>query len=169
MGATEGLKQFAAAMIPVILTGASVLAGLWVIAMAIKKMTVIGDHRHGGQDATWGGVGFSLLIGALLLQFSSTMNDVSELITGSQIQDVHGVLSYVDSKGSSFSAYHSVLEAVLIWIVFLGWISAFRGFLKWNQAANGQSQGSDPFWVGLWHIIGGALAINLGGIVNSFV
>lgn len=168
MGAAAGLRDFAAAMMPVIFSGASVFAGLLIIAMSIKKMVVIGDHRHGGQEATWGGVGFGLLIGALLLQFSSTMNDVSGLLFGSQIQDVRGVLAYVDSKGTSISAYRTVLEAVLVWIVFLGWISAFRGFLKWNQAANGQSQGSDPFWAGLWHIIGGAAAINLGGIVNSF-
>jgi hypothetical protein len=167
-GAAEGLRQFAAAMIPVIFTGASVLAGMIIIASSIRKMTRLGDQGGGADQPTWGGVGFGLLIGALLLQFSSTMNDVSDLLFGTKIQDVRGVLAYVDTAGGKIGPWKVVLEAVLMWVVFLGWISAFRGFLKWNQAANGQSQGSDPFWAGLWHIIGGAAAINLGGIVNSF-
>lgn len=169
MGAAAGLRDFAAAMMPVIFSGAAVFAGLLIIASSIKKMVTMGDRSSSAEQATWGGIGFGLLIGALLLQFSSTMNDVSDLLFGTRIQDVRGVLAYVDSKGgSSLSAYRAVLEAVLMWVVFLGWISAFRGFIKWNQAANGQSSGPDPFWVGLWHIIGGAAAINLGGIVNSF-
>lgn len=169
MGAAAGLREFAVAMMPVIFSGVAVFAGLLIIASSIMKMTRLADERGGSEQATWGGVGFGLLIGALLLQFSSTMNDVSDLLFGTKIQDVRGVLAYVDSKGTSIGAWRAVLEAVLMWVVFLGWISAFRGFLKWNQAANGQSQGgSDPFWAGLWHIIGGAAAINLGGIVNSF-
>lgn len=166
----NGLRQFAAAMMPVVFSGAAVLAGLIIIASGILKMARLGDDQrsNSGGEASWGSVGFNLLVGALLLQFSSTMNDVSDLLFGTPIQDVRGVLAYVDSTGGRIGPWRTVLEAVLMWVVFLGWISAFRGFLKWNQAANGQSQGGDPFWQGLWHIIGGAAAINLGGIVNTF-
>lgn len=171
-----GVKAFASSFIPVIAGYASVLAGFVIIGSAISNFTKLGDGNYRGTESgvTWGSVGLRLLIGGMLLQLSTSMQGVSEMLFGLPIQDYRGVLAYANARSAGGPGpWAQVMEVALLWVVLLGWVAAFRGFLQWNTAASGGggSGGSagDYFWKGLWHIIGGGVAINLSGAISSFL
>jgi hypothetical protein len=110
-----------------------------------------------------------LLIGGLLLAFSSSVEEVSRLVTGSGIQDYHQVLAYAPIAAQS-DMWKKVFEVCLLWVTVLGWAGAFRGLLHWHQAASGggQGQAGDLFFRGFWFLIGGALSVNIAGALQSF-
>jgi hypothetical protein len=167
-GSLAGLRTFAVSYIPPILTALSVLAGMALIFKAMFELAKAGDERSGQNDGIWGRIGLRILIGAALLQFSSTMSEVVTLVFGAPPQNYRNAMAYIPISGANANYWRNVLDLVLTWVVIIGWISAFRGFLKWNSAASGApSSGGDPFWQGLWHILGGALAINIGGVFNA--
>lgn len=59
----------------------------------------------------------------------------------------------------------SVISAVLAFVMILGWISFIRGWFIIRDVAEGNSQAS--LMAGVTHLFGGALAINLGGVLNA--
>lgn len=76
------------------------------------------------------------------------------------------MMGTVIPAGAGGSFWTLLMNTCLVWVATIGCIGMFRGFLLWNKAgagdsAMGQSSG-DYFWRGLWHIIGGAIAINIG-------
>lgn len=169
----SAMQTLAANVVPPVLTAASVLAGMVLIMKALLAMTRAADNggRGGPNDSGWGGIGASLLIGALLLQFSATMNDIVSLLFSAPPQNYRNALAYMPISGGGSNYWKTVLDVCLMWVVVLGWVAAFRGLLKWNAAANGaqSSSGGDLFWQGLWHIVGGAMAINIGGLAGSLL
>lgn len=164
-----GFRGLAENLVPFLLTGAAVLAGLGVIFFAIRRIYQAGLPGHHGQRVSWGGVALQLLIGGLMLRLAGFMQDLSQLLFGTGIQDIRGVMAYVPLSGTA-SAWSEVLEVVLLWVLMLGWLGAFKGLLLWNKASYGgdSGQGGDYFWRGFWHLIGGAAAVNLTGMLQSF-
>jgi len=167
-----GSRAFAENAINLLLPPLAVLIGLWVIYSAIRKLAEKGNPRQsmGGRDATWGGIGMQLLIGGLLLRFGATVEDISLLITGAEIQGYQGVMAYAPMPQGG-GAWQQVIEVCLLWVVMIGWAGAFRGLMLWNKAADGGGgggNGGDLFWQGTWHLIGGALAVNMTGAIRAF-
>jgi hypothetical protein len=167
-----GARAFAEAFIPFLLTALSVVAGFFVIYSAIAAIfRKGGDGRSSSPDVGWGSIAVRLLVGGLLLRFGATVEDLSVLITGETVQDYRGVLAYSPIPASA-GPWIQVFEVCLLWVVMLGWAGAFRGLLLFNKATNGGGGGGsagDLFWQGTWHLIGGALAVNMAGAINSFI
>lgn len=164
-------KSFANSFIPLLLTGLAVIAGLVILYFAIRDLYRKGEGRHAGQEVGYGAIALKFLVGGMLLRFGAFMQDISFTLFGAEIQGSTGVLAYMPI-GVQAGFWKQVLEVCLLWIVMLGWAGAFRGLLLWNSAANGgQSGGSsgDLFWRGLWHLIGGAVAVNLTGAIQAFL
>lgn len=166
----NGATSFANSFIPFLLTALAVVTGLYLVFSAVvsiyKKSSDVRD-----QESSYGAIALRLLIGGMLLRFGATVEDVSLLITGTQIEDYRGVLAYAPLPEGA-GLWRQVMEVVLLWVVMLGWAGAYRGLLLWAKATNGGGSGGnggDLFWQGIWHLIGGALAVNLSGAINSFV
>ncbi len=169
-----GSRALAEHFIPFLLTAVCVLAGLFVVFTAIREVYQKGSESRmgmgGGRDVAWGGIAVRLLVGGLLLRLGSTVDDVAVLLTGAGVQDVRGVLAYMPlPSGGGF--WTGVFEVCLLWVVMLGWAGAFRGLLLWNKAADGGGggNGGDHFWQGFWHLVGGAAAVNLSGMIKAFL
>jgi hypothetical protein len=168
----QASQAFARNFVPVISGSLAALIGLYLVGSSVVTLIRMGDPQRSGADATWVGVGVKLLIGAMLLQFTATMQNVSQLIFGVSIQDYHGALAYAPiPQGSGGQLARQVFEICLVWFAMLGWIAALRGLFLWSTAANGNSggQGGDAFWKGVWHIVGAACAINVTGFIQSFL
>ncbi|MEK7801658.1 MAG: hypothetical protein AAB276_04305 [Pseudomonadota bacterium] len=58
----------------------------------------------------------------------------------------------------------AVISTVLVFMTIVGWISFLRGFFILRDVAEGHGQAS--LMVSLTHIFGGALAVNLGPLMN---
>ncbi|HWS26694.1 MAG TPA: hypothetical protein VN259_09020 [Xanthomonadales bacterium] len=169
-----GAQAFAENLIPFLVGAAAVVVGLVVIFSAIRnvyQMGATGRASASGNEVGYGGVAMKLLVGGLLLRFAATLQDTSQLLFGVAIQSHHGVLAYAPLPAQA-GMWRQVLEVVLLWVVMIGWVGAFRGLMLWNSAANGGGSGGssgDLFWRGLWHLIGGATAVNLTGAVSAFL
>ncbi len=168
----NGARAFAEAFIPFLVTALTVVAGLIVIYSGLSALFRKGsDSRSQGSEPGYGGIAVRLLVGGMLLRFGATVEDISLLLTGAGVQDYRGVLAYSPLPGGN-NAWTQVYEVCLLWLVMIGWAGAFRGLLLWNKASNGSSGGGsagDLFWQGTWHLIGGALAVNIAGAIKSFI
>lgn len=169
----KGSEAFANAVIPLLVTAVSVVAGLYFVYSALVSVFRKGaeGRQMSGQEPGWGGIAFRLLLGGALLRFGATVEDLSVLITGAGIQDYRGVLAYSPLPASA-GPWKAVFEVCVLWIVMIGWVGAFKGLLLWGKASSGGGSGGgsgDLFWQGTWHLIGGALAVNLAGAIKSFI
>jgi hypothetical protein len=173
-GATvlSGLGAFAKNIVPFIIGSLAVLAGLWLMfdaARAMYRMNERGAQSNGGT-LTWGRVAGQALIGAMLLRYARTMQDISELLFGSPIQDASAVMAYFPAA-QGLGKWAETMNVALLWVVALGWIFGLRGLLQWNKAVSGGGsggQGGDLMWAGFWHLIGGAAMVNLAGAFKAF-
>lgn len=165
-------RAFAESFIPFLVQSVAVLGGLYIIFSAVRAMFKKGSERMGGgRDVEWSGIAIKLLVGGMLLRLSSTVTDVSYMLTGAGVQDVRGVLAYAPVAQSA-GMWAGVFEVCLLWVVMLGWAGAARGLFLWNKAADGgggASDGGDLFWRGFWHLVGGAAAVNLAGMIKAFI
>jgi len=167
-----GSRAFAENFVPFLLTAACVLAGLYIIFTGVQAIYRKAHERmlDAGRDVQWSGIAVRLLVGGLMLRLGSTVNDVAYLLTGTGIQDSSGVLAYMPLPQNN-NFWTGVFEVCLLWVVMLGWAGAFRGLLLWNKAADGGNSGGggDYFWQGFWHLVGGAAAVNLSGMIKAFL
>lgn len=166
----KGTTSFAESFIPFLITGVSVLMGLFLIYSAIKGIYQKGSPRQSSQEMSFGNIAFKLLVGGLCLRLGPLMQDMSSLLFGGEIQDYRAVLAYMPMPEKA-DAWKAVFEVCLLWVVMLGWAGAFRGLMLWNKASDGGGGGGnagDLFWQGTWHLIGAAAAINMAGFIESF-
>lgn len=165
-----GSRALAEGFVPLLLTAICVLVGMVLIYMAIVRVYAMSRPGSFNQrEASWGAIAGQLLVGGLLLRLGATMQDFSQLLFGTDIQDIRGVMAYAPLPAQA-GFWKQVLEVCLLWVVMLGWCGAFRGLLLWNKAVAGgdSSNGGDYYWRGVWHIVGGAAAVNLTGLLQSF-
>lgn len=166
----KGFQVMAEQFVPLLVQSVAVAGGLILIFLAIRKLFSKGQSGQSQQEAGWGAIAGQLLIGGLMLRFGASMTDLSEMLFGSQIQDIRGVMAYAP-LGAKAGFWKQVMEVCLLWVVMLGWAGAFKGLMLWNQAVSGGNsggQGGDLYWRGFWHLIGGAAAVNLTGALQAF-
>lgn len=133
--------------------GLAELVGMILIALALFNAWKAADDQN---RITAGKILSPLIIGGLFLSWDHTTAMVSESLALSG-----GALGYIPPQSTSYSK--QVTEAVFTAIGTMGAFAIFRGLLKWKAAGEGENQGgSDNIWGGLWHIIGGGIAYNIG-------
>ena len=67
-------------------------------------------------------------------------------------------------SGTALANAHTVISAIIKFVLVLGLISIMRGIFIVRSVAEGSGQAS--MMAGLTHILGGALAVNLGPLIN---
>jgi hypothetical protein len=61
-----------------------------------------------------------------------------------------------------------ITQAVVMWLFLLGWFAIYRGLVQWRKLAiEGSGGGRDLGWAGLWHVIGGTILVNIGGLFSG--
>ena len=166
----QGLANGVKTLLPAL----AMLVGLLFIFSALRGVASKGSDTRsmqGRADQSWAGIGGQLLVGGLLLRFGATIEDVSVLLTGAGVQDYRGVMAYAPMPQGA-GPWLQVIEVCLLWVHMLGYAGAFRGLLLWKKAADGGhsgGQGGDLFNQGLWHLIGGALCVNMAGAIQAFL
>lgn len=162
VGAIFGyLAEMAGAIIP-LFSIFGVLAGLVIIGKAIGMLI---DHQGqsvaGGDSPPLGVIGLKVFIGAALLQFSTSVDWNRDLLggVGSGLRETMAF-----AVPSSTPIWSMVLSSCMLFLVAVGLAGSFKGFILWNKAASGDRSGGggDLFWAGLWHLVGGAICINIG-------
>lgn len=169
----SGLGALAKNLVPFVVGTLSVLLGLWLIFSALKAVRQMGERNSdpSAGTLTWGRVAGQALIGALLLQYARTMQELSQTLFASPIQDASAVMAYFPAA-QGMGRWTEVITVALLWVVALGWCFGLRGLLQWNRALAGggsAGQNGDLMWAGFWHLIGGAAMVNMAGFIKAFL
>lgn len=160
--ALNALSAVAVAMGP-LLTVVSGLMGTFLIIRAGFLMVNGREGRGVHDDVPVGQVLTYALIGGCLVQFARTLANTRELLAGAG-SEMRNVMAYVVGQAAPSPLYTAALQAAFLWVGVLGIIAVLRGFYIWRGLASGNnaSAQNDPFFSGLWHILGGGICVNVG-------
>ncbi|MGH1378523.1 MAG: hypothetical protein ACRBB3_06845 [Alphaproteobacteria bacterium] len=173
-GTANALDQAMACFMDDILSPSHVLlnffclcAGMIFIMIGISRLTKTAQEGARGP----GGIGTisTFVIGAILISATTILRAISSsLFTGGGNGETftRATLAYTGgmSPGEIAAAYN-VVNAVLKFMIVIGMISFVRGLFIMRDVSEGQ-QGASTM-AGMTHIIGGALAVNLGPLLNA--
>lgn len=157
---TGFLNEFAAlgkAFVPLVYW-AALLIGFFFAGSALHKIAKMGHDHAGGQQPTWAGVGGNLLVTIGATMLSAWVDSLSKDFGGIG-EGVASQMAYM--RDGTSGSLKPLWNAIYAWIFLLGVCAIFRAFLLFNRAAQGQAQEGDGFWRGFWHILGGAILVNI--------
>lgn len=155
------LMTFAEASIPVVYvvawTTGVVLMGMMGYRMAF------GAGQQQSRPVTLGEVAARMFFAACFFVLPDLINSTATLVLG-RTEDYRSALAAVPNLAGGNPFWGMVLQVAMVWTILIGAIGVYRGFLLWNSSTSPSSSrsGGDVFWQGLWHIVGGAIAINIG-------
>ncbi len=148
----------------VLLNFFSFVAGLIFIMIGISRLTKSAQEGARGP----GGIGTisTFVIGAVLMSATTILNAFSSSMFNNSIVKTDASLTYTSGMSAvETQAAHNVISAVLKFMIIIGMISFVRGIFIMRDVSEGSQQASTM--AGLTHIIGGALAVNLGPLLNA--
>ncbi len=144
-------------------------AGFILIFIGISRLMKSAQEGARGP----GGIGtiMTFITGGALAAFSPMISSLSASLftdelslsaTGIQTGN-EGTFQY--TAGLDIARAETVLDAIILFVALLGIISIARGIFIMRGVAEGSSQASAM--AGVTHLIGGALAVNLGPMLNA--
>lgn len=139
------------------------LAGLGLIIIGISRL--LKTSQDGPRGPAGMGTLMTFIVGAALLSADSMMGAFIGTLFADDTTRNFGELAYTSGMTDASLAHaHTVISAVLAFMAIIGWISFVRGWFILRSVAEGGQQGS--LMAGVTHVFGGALAVNLGGVLN---
>lgn len=140
--------------------------------MAGIIFTMIGILRllKSSQDGPRGPGGIGTIMtfatAAAFFSLDQLMGAFSFSIFGDTQTATEATLQYAKSglTGDEKEHIHAVISAIIGFVAMLGWISFVRGWFILRGVAEGDNQAS--LMAAVTHVIGGALAVNLGPLLN---
>lgn len=152
-----------------LLLGFCYLAGIILVMMGISRLL------KSEQDGPRGPMGFgtimTFLIAGALLSIDKLLAVVNNSIFtasggGSSSAMNFATLQYTGGMTTAEIGHaHAVIGAILAFVSIIGFISFIRGFFMIRQVSEGNSQAS--MMAAMTHIIGGSIAVNLGGFIHA--
>jgi len=133
--------------------------------------TVVGcirltKHQQEGPRGPSGmGTLTTFIVAGALFSLANMMGAFSTSLFGSNQSFTYATLSFTGVSATAQTHIEVVTEAVLGFMMILGWISFARGWFILKAVADGG--GNASLMAGITHIIGGALAVNLGHLINA--
>lgn len=157
---SETLKTFAqegTSFIYVAALAAGMILGLKGLMDIVNKGKV-GGH---GQEKSWGAIAGRLVIASCLVTLAQKLDLV--IATNGSSEPIKQALAYAQGTagGGGGGALSLIWAVISIWVVFLGTAAFMRGFLLLDKASQGGQDSGDNLWRALWHIVGGALCVNI--------
>lgn len=149
----------------------TIFAASWVAWLAAFVFVFIGISRllkseqEGPRGPTGIGTFTTFMIAGALFSINSIVTFLNGTLFGNTTITPQGTLQYTAGLGTSVTHVHAVISAIIGFAVIIGWISVVRGLFIVRGVAEGNSQAS--MMAGITHLIGGALAINLGAVIMA--
>jgi hypothetical protein len=140
------------------------LAGCILVIIGITRLLKSAQEGPRGPGG-FGTIMTFIVAGALfsademMAAWSNTLFGTNDVAVASQLNFNAGLTAIEEAH------IMSVISAILAFVMILGWISFVRGWFIIRDVAEGNQQAS--LMSGLTHLFGGALAINLGPVLNA--
>lgn len=147
------------------------ILNFFTLVMGIGFVMIgIGRLMKNAQDGAKGpgGIGtlMTFLTGGILISFNTILSAFTESMFGGPSVLTFAQLSYTDGLGvEEMKHVHTVISAIIKFMIVVGLISFVRGWFILRDVAEGNGQASKM--AAITHIIGGALAVNLGPLLNA--
>ena len=148
-----------------------IVMGIFLIFRGLLKGAKVGsDPRAAATHA----IAANLVVGAILVSIASMLSTMFQSLFGST--NVNNMTTFVTNYGINWNALvgsgvdttaaDNTMAAVLAFVQIIGAIAFVRGWLMIRNAIEGTAQVTVP--QGLTHVIGGAMAINIGTMIRAF-
>ncbi len=141
-----------------------IIAGIVLVYIGITRLMKSAQEGARGP----GGIGtiMTFVVGGALIAFSPmvTASSVSLFGTDGLRTAVRADLVYTAGLGAAEPRVEAVINAITRFVYVLGLISIMRGFFIMRAIAEGNGQAS--MMASVTHIVGGAIAVNLGPMIN---
>lgn len=147
-----------------LIAGFTYLAGIILVIVGIFRILKRADDGVRGP----GGIGtiFCFLVGGALLSVDAMIGAFSTSLFDDSVVSTYATLQYTTGMTPEETQHvHNVISAVLAFMMIVGIISFVRGLFILKDYTNGDSQAS--LMASFTHLFGGALAINLGPLLNA--
>lgn len=142
----------------------STAAGLIFIMIGISR--VIKSAQDGPKGPGGRGTIATFVTGGILISANAILRAVSASLFNNQVTSTYASLTYTGTMSAAETqATYNLISAVLKFMIIIGIISFVRGIFIIRDVAEGNQQASTM--AALTHIIGGALAVNLGPLLNA--
>lgn len=139
-------------------------AGMILIMVGISRL--MKSTQEGAKGPIGMGTVMTFVTGGALLSFNGLIRGISASFFGSPVTKTYATLEYTKGMdGGLIESSYAVINSVVQFMILIGLISFIRGLFILRSAAEGGQQAS--IMAGVTHIIGGALAVNLGPVVNA--
>ncbi len=140
------------------------VAGMIFIMIGISRL--IKSTQEGPKGPGGLGTVTTFAIGGLLISATTILRAISSSMFGDTVTTTVASLTYTTGLSTAESdAVYNVIAAVLKFMIVIGMISFVRGLFIIRDVSEGKQQAS--VMAGMTHIIGGALAVNLGPLMNA--
>ncbi len=140
------------------------VAGMIFIMIGISRL--IRSAQEGAKAP--GGIGtiMTFIIGGALISYNDLMTAATSTLTGGPVTQTFATIQYTAGlAGPEVDAANAVVGSILKFMIVVGIISFVRGLFIIRNVAEGNQQAS--MMAGVTHIVGGALAVNLGSVLNA--
>ncbi len=150
--------------VEMLLVGFTYIAGITLLLVGINRLTK--RMEEGPRGPAGLGTIMTFISSAALFSFADTMGVFASTLFGdSQVRANAAVSATVITNAADRAKIEVVIEAMMAFIMIVGYIAFIRGWLVLKSFADG-AQGA-TLAQGLTFLFGGALAINLGELVNA--
>lgn len=140
------------------------VAGIIFIMIGVSRL--IKGAQEGAKAPGGLGTLMTFAIGGALISYNDLMRAASQTFTGSATTAVYAEMQYTEGMtDDEQAALHAVISSVIKFMIVIGIISFVRGLFIVRNVAEGNQQAS--MMAGVTHIVGGALAVNLGPVINA--
>ncbi len=150
--------------IHVVLNFFTFVAGVILIMIGISRL------MKGAQEGAKapGGLGtfMTFIIGGALLSYNELIRAFTGSFFSNPLTLTYANLQYNTGMAPDELAHaHTVISAILKFMIVIGLISFVRGLFIIRNVAEGSGQAS--LMAGVTHMVGGALAVNMGPLMNA--
>lgn len=139
------------------------LAGLIFIVIGIGR--IIKTAQEGPRGPTGIGTIMTFVTAGVLFSLDGIMGAFSTSMFADSTIETYGVLDQTTGDANVDQHIENVIMAVTVFMFMIGWISFIRGFFILRDVSEGNGQAS--LMAAMTHIFGGALAVNLGPVMNA--
>lgn len=140
------------------------VAGLIFIMIGVSRL--VRSSQEGAKGPGGLGTVSTFVIGGLLCSSTVILRTLSSSFFGDMQTSTSASIAFSASMSTAeLQATYNIINAVLRFMLIIGMISFVRGLFIIRDVAEGSQQAS--VMAAMTHIVGGALAVNLGPLLNA--
>jgi hypothetical protein len=152
----------------VVLNFFAFVSGMILLMIGISRL--IKSAQDGARGPGGIGTAMTFVMGAALISYNELVRAFSTTFVGSPMTATFAEMQYSPCAGGGLGcaeavSAHMTISAILQFVIIVGLISFVRGIFIIRGVAEGNQQAS--VMAGITHIVGGALAVNLGPLINA--